>query len=130
VGKVVMYASVSVDGFIADENDDPAPVRTICSAFSTAEMISPLSGSSAARRETSAEVMRAWISLRAMGAHKEPPRSGNHGARLAGHRTCICIATRNRRELGSAIGTCVVGRKHAFTGRVAASVSFVARKAR
>jgi dihydrofolate reductase len=26
VGKVVMYASVSVDGFIADENDDPGPL--------------------------------------------------------------------------------------------------------
>lgn len=26
MGKVVMYASVSVDGFIADENDDPGPL--------------------------------------------------------------------------------------------------------
>jgi len=26
VGKVVMYASVSVDGFIADENDQPGPL--------------------------------------------------------------------------------------------------------
>lgn len=26
MGKVVMYASVSVDGFIADENDQPGPV--------------------------------------------------------------------------------------------------------
>src|SRR6478736_2735404 len=28
MGKVVMYASVSVDGFIADENDDPGPLFT------------------------------------------------------------------------------------------------------
>ena len=26
MGKVVMYASVSVDGFIADENDQPGPL--------------------------------------------------------------------------------------------------------
>jgi dihydrofolate reductase len=26
VGKVVMYASVSVDGFVADENDEPGPL--------------------------------------------------------------------------------------------------------
>jgi len=26
VGKVVMYSSVSVDGFIADENDQPGPL--------------------------------------------------------------------------------------------------------
>ena len=26
MGKVVMYASVSVDGFIADENDQPGPI--------------------------------------------------------------------------------------------------------
>src|SRR5687767_15222053 len=26
VGKVVMYASVSVDGFVADENDQPGPL--------------------------------------------------------------------------------------------------------
>jgi dihydrofolate reductase len=26
LGKVVLYASVSVDGFIADENDDPGPL--------------------------------------------------------------------------------------------------------
>jgi hypothetical protein len=26
LGKVVMYASVSVDGFIADENDQPGPL--------------------------------------------------------------------------------------------------------
>ena len=26
MGRVVMYASVSVDGFIADENDDPGPL--------------------------------------------------------------------------------------------------------
>ncbi len=26
MGKVVMYSSVSVDGFIADENDDPGPL--------------------------------------------------------------------------------------------------------
>ena len=26
MAKVVMYASVSVDGFIADENDDPGPL--------------------------------------------------------------------------------------------------------
>ena len=26
MGKVVMYASVSVDGFIADDNDDPGPL--------------------------------------------------------------------------------------------------------
>src|SRR6478752_1313607 len=26
VGKVVIYASVSVDGFIADESDDPGPL--------------------------------------------------------------------------------------------------------
>lgn len=26
MGKVVLYASVSVDGFIADENDDPGPL--------------------------------------------------------------------------------------------------------
>ena len=31
MGKVVMYASVSVDGFIADENDTEArlPARTV-----------------------------------------------------------------------------------------------------
>ena len=28
MGTVVMYASVSVDGFIADENDDPGPCST------------------------------------------------------------------------------------------------------
>ena len=26
MGKVVMYSSVSVDGFIADENDQPGPL--------------------------------------------------------------------------------------------------------
>jgi len=26
VGKVVMYSSVSVDGFVADENDQPGPL--------------------------------------------------------------------------------------------------------
>ena len=26
MGKVVMYASVSVDGFVADENDQPGPL--------------------------------------------------------------------------------------------------------
>lgn len=26
MGKVVMYASVSVDGFIADESDEPGPL--------------------------------------------------------------------------------------------------------
>jgi len=26
MGKVVMYSSVSVDGFIADENDQPRPL--------------------------------------------------------------------------------------------------------
>jgi hypothetical protein len=26
VGKVVMYGSVSVDGFVADENDQPGPL--------------------------------------------------------------------------------------------------------
>jgi hypothetical protein len=26
VGKVVMYSSVSVDGFVADENDHPGPL--------------------------------------------------------------------------------------------------------
>ena len=26
MGKVVMYASVSVDGFIADESDQPGPL--------------------------------------------------------------------------------------------------------
>ena len=26
MGKVVMYASVSVDGFIGDENDQPGPL--------------------------------------------------------------------------------------------------------
>jgi len=26
VGKVVMYSTVSVDGFIADENDQPGPL--------------------------------------------------------------------------------------------------------
>ena len=26
MGKVVMYASVSADGFIADEDDDPGPL--------------------------------------------------------------------------------------------------------
>ena len=26
MGRVVMYASVSVDGFIADENDQPGPL--------------------------------------------------------------------------------------------------------
>ncbi len=25
MGKVVMYSSVSVDGFVADENDQPGP---------------------------------------------------------------------------------------------------------
>lgn len=25
MGKVVMYSSVSVDGFVADENDQPVP---------------------------------------------------------------------------------------------------------
>ena len=26
MGKVVMYSSVSVDGFVADENDQPGPL--------------------------------------------------------------------------------------------------------
>ena len=29
VGKVVMYASVSVDGFVADENDQRTAVRLV-----------------------------------------------------------------------------------------------------
>ena len=28
VGKVVMYSSVSVDGFVADEEDQPGPAAT------------------------------------------------------------------------------------------------------
>jgi hypothetical protein len=35
VGKVVMYGTVSVDGLIADENDQPGPLLTGCPAVTS-----------------------------------------------------------------------------------------------
>ena len=62
MGKVVMYSSVSVDGFVADENDQPGPPVSVVS------LADPLSQPTERRRD------RNNVAVTRM------PQAANHGS--------------------------------------------------
>jgi len=121
VGKVVMYASVSVDGFIADKNDDPGPLFDWLSSGDV-----PLDGSGFLKvSQTSYDYTRPYwdqIGVTIAGRHVfdmtdgwdgTPPSGIDRGHRDAqastrglGPQGAISLRRRHRGGRGQGSGTC------------------------